>query len=91
MTITEIKKANKGTGGHWFDPDTMRFFGSRILPTVYGGTVFITSEYTGFDRTGRAYTVRQFIPETGEVNKVGEFLGYATRAEAVKAAKAASK
>ncbi len=88
MTIDQIKAANKAAGCHWFSPDTLRFFGSRILPTVYAGNVFITSEYAGFDRSGRAYTVRQFDPTDGSVSTVGEFLGYATRSEAVRAARA---
>ncbi len=91
MTIDQIKEANRAAGHHWFDPDWMRSFGTRISPTVYAGNVFITSDYTGFDRSERAYTVRQFDPTDGSVSTVGEFLGYATRSEAVKAARAVVK
>ncbi len=91
MTIDQIKAANRAAGYHFFSPDTLRFFGSRILPTVYAGHVFITSDYTGFDRSERAYTVRQFDPTDGSVSAVGEFLGYATRSEAVRAAGAVSR
>ncbi len=92
MTIDQIKAANKAAGYHWFSPETLRFFGSRILPTVYAGNVFITSDFTGFDRTERAYTVRQFIPETGKIDTVAAgFLAYATRSKAVKAARAAGQ
>jgi len=85
-SIHEIKQANKELGGHWFSADTMRFFGSRVLPTVYGGRYFITSE-DNFQRTEKLYTVRQAQPN-GDIDTVGDFQAYATRAEAVKAIKA---
>ncbi len=88
MTIDQIKDANKAAGYHFFSPDSLRFFGSRVLPTVYAGNVFITSEYTNWDRSDRAYTVRR-LESDGTIETVGEFLGYATRAEAVKVARAA--
>ncbi len=91
MTIDQIKAANKAAGYNFFSPDTLRFFGSRILPTVYPGDVFITSESAGFGRNGRVYTVRQFNPAEGWINTVGEFLTYSTRAEAVQAAKAVGR
>ena len=66
MTIDQIKTANKARGFHWFDPDTLRFFKSRIGGAVYqgpGGVYFVTSECgpSGV----RRYTVRQFTPSTG--------------------------
>ena len=73
-TIRLIKEANKNAGKHFFEKETMRFFSSRILPTVYqgeGGMYFVTSEV---DPSGKkAYTVREFIPDTKEINTVGEF------------------
>lgn len=84
--IGEIKEANRELGGHWFNADTLRFFGSEVLPTVYGGRYFITKE-DNFQRTKKLYTVRQAQPN-GDIDTVGEFQAYATRAEAVKAIKA---
>ena len=53
---------------HFFSPETMRFWGSRVawttlkrLPSGFG---FITSEHN-FDRTERLYTVRVWTPERG--------------------------
>ena len=44
MTLAEaIEKYNK-TGGHFFDEDAMRFFGSRIESDLYDNRCFITSE-----------------------------------------------
>lgn len=82
-TIKEIKQANRASGGHWFDPDTLRFFRSRIDSTVYGGRYFVSSEQYD-DSTPRLYTVREAKPD-GDVETVGEFQAYATRGEAISA------
>lgn len=75
-TINDIKAANRAAGFHWFDPDTMRFFGTRILPTVYqgpGGVYFVTWDKKGFDeRQGYGATVRTFDPETGSTGTAKE-------------------
>lgn len=68
-SVNDIKTANHEAGYHFFDPDTMRCFGSRIERTVYqgeGGVYFISSE-DDFNRTRRFYCVRQFMPETGQI------------------------
>ncbi len=76
-TVT-IRIANQMGGFHFFDVDTMRFFNSRILPTVHQGrygVYFVTSER--FDEnTPRRYTVRRFDPATGKVDTVGNFQGH---------------
>jgi hypothetical protein len=85
-TINEIKDAVRATGSHWFDPGTMRFFGSRIGETVYqgpGGIYFITSEKP--PHTQRAYTVRQFTPP-GDIDTIGEVASMG-RSEAIREAK----
>jgi len=82
----EIKRANVAAGWHFFEPGTLRFFRSRIGETVYqgpGGVYFVTSEQFEDSRGNRAerlYTVRQFFPDSGKVETVGEFnvSGYST-------------
>ena len=81
--------------GHWFDDSTRRFFGCRILPTVYGGRWFITSEkdngvvlsdgklHAAWNGE-RRYTIR-LAKADGGIETVGEFGQYATRNEAIKA------
>lgn len=88
-TIPAIKDANAAAGLHFFDPDSCRFFDSRILPNVYegpGGVYFITSEqfhpdppYTTETRNSdpRRYSVRHFNTETGHITTVGPFNKYA--------------
>lgn len=77
-TITEIKQANRAAGNHYFEPATMRFFDSRVERRVYsgnGGVYFVTSEqFHGSQGTApRRWTVRQFHPETGDIDTCGEF------------------
>lgn len=45
----DIERAASDAGSHFFDPDTLRFFGARTLEPVYlaaggGRTYFVTSE-----------------------------------------------
>lgn len=57
----DVKLAARNMGSHFFDPDTMRFFGSRIGSAVYGGRFFVTSEQREWN-TPRRYTVRVVTP-----------------------------
>jgi len=82
FSIDDVQRANRDAGSHFFDADTMRFFGSRVLPTVYAGRLFVTSERSGFDHySPRSYTVREFMPD-GSIETVGDFNGFATPAQA---------
>lgn len=92
-TIEQAKRAVARTGSHWFDSDTLRFFGSRISSIVYpvtNGCYFVSSEHTGFGREGRAYSVR-FCSDTGQIETVGDFLVYPSRNSAHAAAKRAQQ
>lgn len=81
--ITEVKKANKDKGQHFFSKDTLNFFGSKVYPELYtvaGRQFFLTSEnyYNGIER---AYTIREVTPD-GNIETIGEFLQYATKEQA---------
>lgn len=60
--------------GQFFDKATMKFFNSKIYPSVYGGKYFITSEQ---DRHGQAFggkrvfTVREWDVETDRIRTIG--------------------
>lgn len=56
MTITEMKAKSAHNGYHFFDRDTMHFWGSKIhsAPNKYG--LFIES-HDNFDRTRKLYRV----------------------------------
>jgi hypothetical protein len=78
-TIDAIREADHRAGRHFFSADTMKFFNSRILPTVYqgpGGVYFITSEkFRGSDGVSapRKYTIRQFIPDPVNIRSIAGF------------------
>lgn len=69
-TIHELKVLNEKNGGCWFEPATMRFFGTKIESGIICGKYFITSEQP--PRGPRAYSVRSF-DDQGDVSTVGEF------------------
>lgn len=85
-TIEQIKAANEEAGRYFFSPGAMRFFDSRILDGVYGGRYFVTSEKGDWPGAERGYTIRE-AHEDGDVTTVGELQEYATREEAINAAK----
>lgn len=60
-TITEMKQRNKIAGGHFFDRESMKFWGAKIhtAPNKYG---FFLESHDSFDRSKKLYTIRVFLP-----------------------------
>jgi hypothetical protein len=87
LNMDEVRRRNHAAGFHFFSPDTLRWWGSRVGGTLFGGRYFVTSEWTSFDKTGRAYTVREAMPD-GSIDTVGEFLAHPTREHALRAIRA---
>lgn len=95
-----LARLNGEMGGHWYEPDTMRFFSSHVSRLAYldesGAFAFFVSSERFSDDVARLYTVRVAHltdghgPRTtrGGVDTVGEFQQYATRASADRAARA---
>ena len=87
VPMADVKSASLAAGSHWFEPDSMRFFRTR-LPLLGkmddGGRVwFVSSEAP---RSGnRKYSVRVFIPQTGSVQTHGTFHSYASSRDAQRA------
>lgn len=80
QSIEEMVTLNKKIGHHFFDPDTLRFWQSRISPQIYAGRYFVTSE-SSFDRKTRFYTVREMLKD-GRINTVSEFQQLKSRSAA---------
>jgi hypothetical protein len=62
--------------GHWFSPNTMRFFKSKLADYGYlkgDSAFFISSEKGPFSTDKRRYSVREFNRVTGDIKTVGEF------------------
>lgn len=86
-TIEEIKAAAEESGSHFFDSDTLRFFSTRVLPGVYGGHFFVTSEQC--DDHPRRDTVR-FVSDEGAIH-TDCFQKYATAGDANRSARKAAE
>ena len=83
MTKTQLRLAVSGTGSHFFDADTMRFFNSRLETGGFGhdaGIVFVTSEQFDDDAM-RGYTVRIF--KDSSVDDIGGFQRFKTLDDAM--------
>lgn len=88
----QIRELARDTGSHFFDPETMRFFHSRVSAAVYGGRYFVTSERSEWPEVWggrRRYTIRKATYDHGRfsIDTVGEFGQFATLAEATAEAK----
>ena len=81
-TMREIKAANKASGGHWFEPGTLRFFKSIVYNPIYFGRFFITSERFN-DGTPRLFTVR-FVNADGSIDSASKFQEFSTKRQAEK-------
>lgn len=87
ITIDDAKRINKEKGRHWFSPDTMKFFKSRIekKSLTFGQLIndkyFITSEQYDYN-SPRLYSVRAFNKKTGAVKTVGDFQEFKSKAKA---------
>lgn len=89
-SIEGVKAANARAGYHFFEPSAMRFFDSRICPTLYGGRYFVTSEQfhgSNGHSEPRRYSIRE-AQYDGSIDAVGEFQAFGTRACAVGVIKA---
>lgn len=97
-TMYALKRTAEHLGNHFFDPDTLRFFSSRVSEQLYrvdsSRGYFVTSEQNvGYGP--RLYSVRAYeiraphtprpareLDEILETHTVGEFQGYWTAREA---------
>ena len=83
--MTEVKKANKEKGGHFFDKNTLRFFNSRIESSLLKNKYFITSEWYG-EGFKRLYTIREALKD-GSIKTIGKFQEHKTKELAKEAIK----
>lgn len=85
LTMRDVKRHNKAIGYHFFDKETLEFWGSKIETELFNNHTFITSE-DNFDRTKRLYTIRHYDKTNGKVKTIGEFQQFKNLDEAVKQA-----
>ena len=85
IPISEIKELNQKAGNYWFEPDTLRFFKSRLDKYAYkkgNKAYFVSSEQSPYG--SRMYSVRVADLKTGNINTVGDFMKYGSRESALK-------
>lgn len=72
-TITEMKQRNKIAGGHFFDRESMKFWGAKIhtAPNKYG---FFLESHDSFDRSKKLYTIRAGDRVQINVNNFDRFI-----------------
>jgi hypothetical protein len=92
-TMAQARNANEQAGYHFFEPATVRFFGSRLPQTVIpvpNGALFVTSEQRpagyGEPVQPRLFTIR-FIHDNGRTETIGAFQGWQTREGATRIAR----
>ncbi len=93
ISIAAMSHQNAKAGEHFFSPNTMEFFASKVESDGYVShdqrkALFVTSEQ--FKDRDFQYTVRVFDLATGKVDTVGKFQMYASKATALAAAAAAA-
>jgi len=87
-TIDQIREADQRAGRYFFSADTMKFFSSRILPTVYqgpGGIFFVTSEqFRGSNGVAakRKYTIRKFTSDPVDIHTVNGLFNEMSKSQA---------
>ena len=91
QTKADLIRANEAIGGHFFAPEAMTFFDSRISTGPIGGHYFVTSEKQPrwMGGTGRRYTIRSI--HRGAITTVGEFQGFSSLAAAIREARALAR
>ena len=85
-TLAEVEAANKASGNHWFDRDTMNFFETSLETDLLVGGFFVSSEQP--PHGPRLYSVRRVKNEQGHITTIGEFCGWKSKREASAAIKA---
>jgi len=55
-SLSQFRQFNYQQGNHWFDRDTMKMFGTRLIGDMLGGCVFITSDHDY--KRDRKYSIR---------------------------------
>jgi hypothetical protein len=79
--IDDLMLFNAQRGFHYFDPPTMRSFGSRVGKKVYGGCVF-TESVDNYNRTSKVYRVKVAMSD-GSIKTFDSDCGSSSRARKI--------
>lgn len=88
--LSTVESVADAFGWHWFNPSTMRFFGTRLGSAYYQESTnrlyFTTSEKPPFGSRGYAVRVAYYTADGFRIETVGSVCDYATGQAARKAA-----
>lgn len=79
--MSDVIKHHTMKGYHFFDEDTMRFWGSKIESELFNNGTFVTSE-DNFNRTERLYSVRLYNSEDATIDTI-VFQKFTNRKDAI--------
>ncbi|RHU03312.1 MULTISPECIES: DUF7447 family protein [Erysipelotrichaceae] len=82
LRMKDVIRMCKEKGLHYFDKDTMEYWGTKIETELMEGNLFVTSEDT-FDSMERKYTVRHFDENTLKIRTVDDFQRFETLEQAL--------
>lgn len=88
VDVACLERANRDGGYHFFDADTLRYFGSRLPSHGYQGSgevYFVTSERRPRSNDARGWTVR-VMHANGSTDDIGGFQAYGSSKAADRAA-----
>ena len=79
LTINDIQARLRAAGSHWFDADTMKFWGTVVVSGVWtsaDGTAayFVTCD-DQFDKT-RGYTIRKYDATANCIETIGDIASW---------------
>lgn len=81
LTVAAIKKAMNAAGSHWWDRDSMSFFGTVVKSPVYsgvGGDFFVTEDGRSFgwrQERNKGFTIRQYDREKNTISTFDSRVG----------------
>ena len=73
---------SRAHGNNFFDPDTIKFWNSKVVAGMFPNNTFVTSE-DNYDRSKKLYTARHYDWRTHEVTTIGEFQAYSNVEDAI--------
>lgn len=73
---------SRNHGSYFFQPDTIRFWNSKVVAGMFPNNTFVTSE-DNFDRSKQLFTARLYDWRTHSVETIGEFQAFHNKEDAI--------
>lgn len=80
--MSKAIRDNRNHGRFFFDPDTIRFWNSKVVAGMFPNNTFITSE-DNFDSSKQLFTARLYDWKTHSVETIGVFQAFHNKEDAI--------